>query len=269
VTPQRCAAPDVSSETLAAALANRALEAHYQPSISCASQALVGFEALPRWPHADLGLIMPDQFLPIAERSGLIGELTRQVIENALSWFAKSFRETPITITLNLSAMALSHPQLPGWLFECCTGAAMDPGRVILAVAEIDAIAHQAKIARVMMQLRIHGFLFCIKNFGVGYSSLLQLAQLPFSELKVDSRFVTQASVSERSREVITNVIGVSRAVGQRVTADGVEDDWTLDFLARRGCHAAQGSLIAPPMDGAAALAWRRSHDRARLTPGS
>jgi EAL domain-containing protein (putative c-di-GMP-specific phosphodiesterase class I) len=262
VKAHRCAASELSAETLAAALQRRELQAYYQPSVSCASRALVGFEAMARWRHPDLGLITPDQFTPVAERSGLIGRLTRQVIENALSWFAKSFGDTPATITLNLSATLLSDPQLPGWLFESCSRFAIDPGQVVLAITETDAMAHQVRIARVAMQLRIYGFRFCISNFGVGYSSLLQLAQLPFSELKVDRRFVTSAADSEKSREVITNVIGLSRAVDLKVTADGVADVWTLDFLNRRGCHAAQGLLIAPPMDAAAALAWRGSHDR-------
>ncbi|MDB5478992.1 MAG: response regulator [Caulobacteraceae bacterium] len=169
------------------------------------------------------------------------------MIENALPWFARSFRDTPVTIAVNLSASVLSDPQLPGWLFGCCCRFGIDPGQLILAIEETDAVAHQAKIARVAMQLRIYGFLFCINNFGVGYSSLLKLAQLPFSELKVDRRLVTQASVSGTSRE----------------------DDWTLEFLTKKGCHPAQGSLIATPMDGVATLAWRSSRPDGRLRPGA
>jgi EAL domain-containing protein (putative c-di-GMP-specific phosphodiesterase class I) len=256
---------DVSPAVLAEALEHRAVQAWYQPRVSCASQALVGLEVLARWPHPDLGLIMPDEFTPLAERSGLIGRLTRQVIEDALSWFAKPFGDAPVTMTVNIAAILLSDPQLPDWLSACCALYAVNPAQVVLAISETDAMAHQATIASAAMRLRIHGFLFCISNFGVGYSSLRLLARLPFSELTLDRRFVTNASFSETSRETITRVIGLSRAVDLRVTADGVEDDDAFEFLKKKGCHAAQGFLFAPPMDGAETLNRRRSHDRARL----
>ena len=145
----------------------------------------------------------------------------RQVIENALSWFARSFRNTAITITINVPAPVLSDLQLPNWLFESCSRLAINPRQVILAVAHAEAMAHQAKIARVAMQLRIYGFPFCVSDFGMGHSSLRLLAHLPFSELIVDRRFVSQASASESSREVIASVIAMSRAVDLHVTADG------------------------------------------------
>ena len=126
-------------------------------------------------------------------------------------------------------------------------------------IPESDAIKSESSTTRQAMQLRLHGFPLCIGNFGVSYSSLRELAQLPFSELKIDRSVVRQASVSEKAREAIGRVIGLSKAVGLHVTANGVGDEWTLDFLRKRGCGAAQGSFIAPPMDGAAALAWSES----------
>ena len=260
MTAQRCATFDPSPADLAAALESRAFEAYYKPTIACASRALVGFEALPRWRRPDLSVVRPDQFTRLAEQSGQMDELTRQVIQNALDWFARSLTGTGLTITLNVSATLLADPQAPAWLFACCSRLAIDPARVVLAVTEADAVAHLAKISRVAMQLRIYGFRFCVSAFGAGRSSLRLLAQLPFSELKMDRRFVIQAAESESSREMIGSIIAMSRAVDLRVTAAGVRDDQTLEFLNRKGCHAAQGSLIAAPMEGAAAMAWRRSY---------
>jgi EAL domain-containing protein (putative c-di-GMP-specific phosphodiesterase class I) len=260
---------DLSPESLADALDQEAIQAWYQPRVSCSSRALVGFEVLARWPHPELGLIMPDQFIPLAERSGLIGRLAREVIEEALLWFAKPFGDSSVTITVNLSSTLLSDAELPDWLSECCARFAVNPAQVVLAITEADAMTNQVRIAPAAMRLRIHGFHFCITNFGVGYASLRLLAQLPFSELTLDRRFVTNASFSETSREIIANVIGLSRAVDLRVTADGVVDDGAFAYLQRKGCHAAQGDLIAPPMDGVVTLNWRTAYDRARLASRS
>lgn len=269
MTPLRRMTLDLSPETLAEALDQEAIQAWYQPRVACASRALVGLEVLARWPHPDLGLIMPDQFIPLAERSDQIGRLARQVIESAVSWFSGPFRDTSTSLTLNLSSTLLSDPELPDWLAACCGRFAVNPAQVVLAIAEADAMGNQSRIASAAMRLRIHGFLFCISHFGAGYSSLRALAQLPLSELTLDGRFVANASFSETSREIISNVIGLARAVNLRVTAGGVEDDDTFEFLKRKGCHAAQGSLIAPAMDGVVTLNWRRAYDRARLASRS
>lgn len=235
---RRCAMFEISTETLAAALEGRGLQVYYQPAVHCASGALLGFESLARWPHPDLGMIMPHRFIPIAERSGLTGQLVSQLMDEALSWFAESFRDAAVTITMKLSALLLSDLQLPGWLVQRCSDLAINPRQIILAIPESDAIRSQSSTTRLATRLRLHGFPLCIGNFGVNYSSLRQLAQLPFSELNIDKSIVRQVSVSEKSRDVIARVIGLSRTVGLHVTANGVEDEWTLG--------AAQGSMIAP-----------------------
>lgn len=261
--PARSSTLEISPDTLRTALESRALEAWYQPKLSCASKSLVGFEALARWPDPNFGMIMPAQFIPVAERAGLIDRLTRQVVENALSWFALPFRDSRITLAINLSALLLADPDLPSWLFECCSKFAVDPGQIILEVTESEAIRNQHEIVGLAMQLRLHGFRFCIDDFGVGYSSLSQLAGLPFSELKIDRSLVMQASTSEKARRIISSVIGLAQALDLQVTAEGVEDQWTLDFLHAQGCDAIQGYLIARPMDGPHALAWYEANAQA------
>jgi EAL domain-containing protein (putative c-di-GMP-specific phosphodiesterase class I) len=267
VTPRSCGMIDLSPEALAEALDQGGLTAWYQPRISCSSRALVGFEALPRWLHPEFGMIMPDQFMPLAHRSGLLGRLARQVIEDALAWFARHFRDTSITLAMNLSSGFFMDPDLPAWLMQCCSRFAIAPGQLILGIPETDAMADHDKIDSVAMRLRIQGFLFGISNFGLGNASLRLLAQLPFSELELDRRFAAQAPASETSREIIANLVVLARAVDLHVTADGVEDGWTLEFLERARCHAAQGPLIAPPMDGPTTLSWRRSHEHGPLRP--
>jgi EAL domain-containing protein (putative c-di-GMP-specific phosphodiesterase class I) len=252
---------DLSPETFVEALDQGTLQAWYQPRISCASRVLVGFEALPRWLHPEHGILTPDEFLPLAERAGLLDRVTRQVIETALAWFARHFRDTPITLAMTLSSRFFIDPDMPAWLSQCCSRLVLAPGQVILGIPETDAMADHDRIDSVAMRLRIQGFLFAISHFGLGTASLRLLARLPFSELELDRRFAAQAPVSEASRETIANLVALARAVDLRVTADGVEDDWTLEFLERGRCHAAQGPLIAPPMDGRAILSWRRSHD--------
>jgi EAL domain-containing protein (putative c-di-GMP-specific phosphodiesterase class I)/FixJ family two-component response regulator len=250
---------DVSRETLSRALEGREIGAFYQPKISCATRALMGFEALARWPSPDHGMIMPDRFIPLAEQSGLIGELTRQVFEAALSWFAGPFGGSEATLALNLSARLLSDPELPIWISACCAKYSVPHDQLILEVTETASMNNQEAVVENLTKIRISGFRLSIDDFGVGYSSLVQLARLPFSELKIDKMFILSARTSEESRKIISSIVGLSRALDLHVTAEGVEDEWTLDFLQKLGCDSAQGYVIARPMDGAAAVAWSAS----------
>jgi EAL domain-containing protein (putative c-di-GMP-specific phosphodiesterase class I)/ActR/RegA family two-component response regulator len=259
------AALEVSPGALGAALEADQIQPFFQPKISCATRALVGFEALARWPRPDGGMIMPDLFIPLAEQSGLMGALTRRIFQHAFKWFAKGFRHSDITMAINLSATLLSDPGLPAWMSQCCAKAAIHPQQVILEITETATTGNQLEMMEILTQARIHGFRLSIDDFGVGYSSLVQLARMPFSEIKIDRMFVSSAATSEESRKIITSTIGLAQALDLHVTAEGVEDAWTLDFLRDRGCDSAQGFLIGRPLDGAAAMAWHESY---KAVPG-
>lgn len=246
----------VTRQTLTAGLAEQQIGVYYQPKVSCATGKCIGFEALARWHHPDIGIIMPDRFIPLAEETGLIGELTRQVFGQSLRWFAESFRGTASTIALNMSAKVIADADLSEWLMTQCQVLGLDPHQIVLEITESSSMENPIMMLEFLTQFRIKGFSLSIDDFGVGYSSLIQLARLPFSEMKIDKMFVISAPQSEESQKIAAAIVGLARALGLLVTAEGVEDQWTLSFLAEIGCDTAQGYFIGRPMSPDATLTW-------------
>ncbi|WP_051921508.1 EAL domain-containing response regulator [Porticoccus hydrocarbonoclasticus] len=246
----------VTRQTLTAGLAEQQIGVYYQPKVSCATEKCIGFEALARWHHPDIGIILPDRFIPLAEDTGLIGELTRQVFGQALRWFAESFRGTNTTIALNMSVRVIADAGLSEWLMTQCQELGLDPHQIVLEITESSSMENPIMMLEFLTQFRIKGFSLSIDDFGVGYSSLIQLARLPFSEMKIDKMFIISAPQSEESQKIAAAIVGLARALGLLVTAEGVEDQWTLSFLAEIGCDSAQGYFIARPMSPDDTLSW-------------
>lgn len=246
-----------SSEQLANALLTQAFIAYFQPKISCLSGELVGFECLARWPKQD-GMIAPDVFIAHAEKTGLIHQLTRQIYEYALANIPELTRdEARLKFALNLSPINLDDETFPNWLLDKCQEYSVAPSQIILEVTETASMDNPLKLLERLTQFRIRGFHLSIDDFGVGYSSLVQLARLPFSELKIDQMFIKTLSTSDESRKIVTAVVGLGNSLGLNVVAEGVEDKWALDFLCENGCNEAQGYFIARPMDKVGAAAWK------------
>lgn len=256
--PRASAEFQVTEQTLNEALRNRHIQVHYQPKIACDDETLIGFEGLARWYEPGIGMIRPDNFIPLAEETGLIHPLTRQVFEHALSWFGGYFHNSDVSIALNVSAKVLSDPKLPEWIAQQCKHFGVAPEQVILEITETASMQNPVAMVEILTQLRIKGFGLSIDDFGVGYSSLVQLARLPFSEMKIDKMFVTTAATSAESQKIASAIVELARALGLHVTAEGVEDDWTLNFLRDIQCDAAQGYAIARPMEGAVVRDWIR-----------
>ena len=228
----------------------------YQPKIECKSGAMAGFEALVRWNHPDRGIIMPDDFIPLTEETGLIDALTVQVFDQSLEWFSQSFPDSDLKLSLNISAKSLVDIQLADNLSALCQRFQIGTERIILELTESSAMTDSMLSLDLLTRLRVKGFQLSIDDFGTGYSSMLQLVRLPFSEIKVDRSFVMQAHQFKESRTVIKSIIDLGRSLGLIVAAEGVEDLKTLDYLNRLGCDLAQGYFIARPMPGEAARSW-------------
>lgn len=248
----------VCADMLARALAQQQLCVHYQPKIICATENVVGFESLVRWQHPERGMIFPDQFIALAERHGHIAELTRQVFDMSLAWFAEHFLGSELTLAINMSPIVLADAKFPAWIQQACARHGVSPTQVTLEITETSSMENPVATLEYLTQFRIKGFNLSIDDFGVGYSSLVQLARLPFSEMKIDKMFVMSASASIESQKIAAAVIGLANALDLHVTAEGVEDDWTLQFLRDLGCTHAQGYFIGRPMAPAAALQWLR-----------
>lgn len=259
---------DLSGEDLRAGIREQQFSVVYQPKVICESGALAGFEALLRWRHARFGLIPPDCFIPLAEKHGAIDVLTDTVIGQAFAWFAAGFLANrpgsedlsgqlpDISLSVNISALSLSDNNLVDRITACCQRHRIPPERITLELTETSAMEHPVKALDMLTRMRMRGFHLSIDDFGTGYSSMRQLVRMPFSEIKVDKSFVMSAMRSAEARAVVQSVVELSRSLGLRSTAEGVEDAATMAFLRQTGCQCAQGYWIARPMDGSEIEGW-------------
>jgi len=261
---------EISESDIRLALENREFIVVYQPKIDCSSGSLAGFEGLVRWIHPDYGPISPDRFIPLAEASGLIDELTEQVIEESLGWFAPLCRPSGsgrtagvrpeivdgLSLSINISAKTLNDVRFVDRLEMHCMGRGLAPERLIFELTETSAMDDPVASLALLTRLRVKGFHLSIDDFGTGFSSMLQLVRLPFSEVKVDKSFVMTAMQSEESRTVVKSIVDLGHSLDLRTVAEGVESAEALAYLAEIGCSLAQGFHIARPMSGEATLKW-------------
>src|SRR5690606_6792011 len=161
-----------------------------------------------------------------------------------------------LRLSINISPLTLSNESLFERLLERLRALDLPPSRIVLELTESSAMANQAASLGFLTRLRIKGFQLAIDDFGTGYSSMLQLVRLPFSEIKVDKSFVMTCRNSQESRSVTRSVVGLGRSLGLESTAEGVEDEETLQFLREIGCDLVQGFHVSPPLDGDGALSW-------------
>lgn len=257
-------------DMLQRAFAEQAFYVAYQPKIECRTTTLTGFEALCRLHLADIGEVSPEQFIPLCEQHGLINQLTRCVIDSALPWFAtflQSHRQLAslsnianVRLAINISALSFEQPDIFDYLTEQCHNWQLTPSSIILELTETSAMADVVRSLDILTRLRLQGFHLSIDDFGTGFSSVLQLVRLPFSELKIDKHFVSSAADSKESRLVISSIIDMAHALGLTVTAEGIEDRRTLSFLQKKHCDTAQGFYIARPLAPDQIDAWVNQH---------
>ena len=249
---------ELSPGELETALRTRQFVLHYQPKISLADGTPAGVEALVRWQHPTLGLLPPDRFLPLVERSGNMDLLTYRVIEAGLAWFAQTGRGNSLKLAMNISGGSLNDVIFTDVLNEQCALLNIDPARIILELTETSATQRTADALDILTRVRLKGFQLSIDDFGTGYSSLVQLAQLPFSEIKLDKSFVEAMLRSEEANKIVAITITLGKALHLTTVAEGVENEAQLQALAELECDQAQGFYIARPMDGEAASTWLR-----------
>ena len=256
---EQCAERDkvvVTKSDIESALDHHEFFLAYQPKIACRSGEPAGFEALVRWQHPAPCIVMPDDFIPVAEQAGLIDVLTGQIFNQSLEWFSQSFSGSSLKLSLNISAKSLVDIHLADSLSSLCSLHRVAPDHIVLELTESSAMIDPILSLDLMTRFRVKGFQLSIDDFGTGFSSMVQLVRLPFSEIKVDKSFVINAQQSQESRSVIKSIIDLGHSLGLLVAAEGVEDLDTLNYLNTLGCDFAQGYLIARPMPGEAARSW-------------
>jgi diguanylate cyclase (GGDEF)-like protein len=229
---------------------------HYQPQFALGSGALTGVEALARWRHAQRGWVPPDEFIALAEGTGLIRQLTDCVLDMALGQCA-NWREAglELPVSVNLSMRDLQDSRLPETISGLLTRHALPSRLLRLEVTESVLMADPARAVTVLARLRRLGVEVAIDDFGTGYASLAYLADLPADALKIDRTFVQGLVARPRHAAIVRSTVELAHNLGLRVVAEGVEDRETWDALSALGCDEAQGYLMGRPMPAAAITA--------------
>ena len=240
-----------------AALAAQRLHMRYQPKISLTDGTLRRVEALVRWDDDKLGQVEPSRFVPLAERHGLIDQLTHWGLRTTLrQWLKWRKQGLDTCLAVNISALSLQHLDFPDLVERMCRGLKVPTDRLVLELTE-GATQPLIKLMDTLTRFRIKGIGLAIDDFGTGYSSLMQLRQLPFTEVKIDRLFVEDATVSKDSRLIVKTMIDLAHGLGLSATAEGVETPEQLRLLRELGCDVAQGYLIAAPLDPDELIEWR------------
>lgn len=240
-----------------AAIANGELINYYQPKVEVATGRVVGVEALVRWQHSADGMVFPDQFIGVAEAHGLIDDLTRVVLTGALDQ-AKSWQEMGLVLqmAINVSMDNLASLDFADSVAGLATAAGVPPSQVVLEVTESQLMRDSRAPLEILTRLRLKRFRLSIDDFGTGHSSLTQLRDIPFDELKIDQSFVHGACDNGTVRAMFDASLGLAKQLNMEVVAEGVEDRADWDFLRKTKCDIAQGYFIAKPMPAADLPGW-------------
>ena len=240
---------------------------HYQPKISISTGEVVGAEALVRWQHPDRGLLFPDTFIPLAERTGLIGPLTHYVLSGALAQ-ARRWADAgqPLKMSVNLSARNLLDERLPAQIAELLTEHGVPAERLELEVTESAIMSEPVRAQRLLKALSALGIRLSIDDFGAGYTSLGQLKTLPVTELKIDKSFVMTMAEDHSNALIVHSVVELGHNLGLTLVAEGVETAHALTALAEYGCDVAQGYYLCRPITATAFDVWRDER-RAAVQP--
>ncbi|MFD3943451.1 putative bifunctional diguanylate cyclase/phosphodiesterase [Streptomyces sp. NPDC058579] len=235
------------------------VELHYQPKVRFDGQ-VAGLEALVRWVHPERGRVSPDEFIAIAESSGLMPHLTEYVLETALAqvarWRAQGLN---VPVAVNVSPRDVHTPGFAGAVAARLARHGVPAGALQLEITEHVLLEDPQRAADTMAGLTGHGVKMSLDDFGTGYSSLVHLRRLPVSELKIDRSFVARLAVDAEDAEIVRCTLDLAHSLGLLVVAEGVEDDETWERLRDMGCDAVQGWLVAAAMPPAETTAWLRA----------
>jgi EAL domain-containing protein (putative c-di-GMP-specific phosphodiesterase class I) len=247
-------------QDLRQALGGGSLYLLFQPQINLDDGKAVGAEALLRWRTESGQLVPPDQFIPLAEDSGLIVAIGDWVLRGACQQLValKHAGFGQFRMAVNVSVVQFRHPDFIGMLERVIAETGVDPANVELEITESVAMLDPERIVALLNRIKEFGFTVAIDDFGTGFSSLAYLQRLPVDRLKIDRGFVGRIAFEGEGKNIAEMIIDLGRNLGMGVIAEGVEDAAQADYLRTRGCHEAQGFLYARPLDATALLDWLR-----------
>ncbi|HEY0000098.1 MAG TPA: bifunctional diguanylate cyclase/phosphodiesterase [Actinoplanes sp.] len=235
---------------------------HYQPKIDLATGRPSGVEALVRWQHPRLGLLYPDTFIPMAEKTGLIEPVTAEVLDQALRQ-VRAWRDAghPLSASVNVTARSLVDMTFPDAVVAALRHYGVSPDLLTIEITESALIPDPERANQVLDRLRAHGVDISIDDFGTGYSSIAHLQAMPPDELKIDRSFVMQMRHNARDQKIVRAIVDLAKSLGVRVVAEGVEDEEAYGALRLLGCDEAQGYHISRPLPTDQFSAWLRQQD--------
>ncbi len=259
----------VPYELLRDAIGANRLDVHLQPVLDLQRRSIVGAESLARWTDPGRGTIPPDVFIPAAEENGLISGLTRWSINASFRHIAEARRTAPhLGISVNLSPRVFAERDIVAHITSAMKIWALPPQAVTMEVTETALMEDPALSLRLLDQLRAEGLNVAIDDFGSGYSSLAYLKRFPATELKIDRAFVMDLQHDARSVQLVRSIIDLGHHLQMTVVAEGVEDEMTLELLARLGCDRAQGYHVRRPQPAAVFIASLDSDTSEPPRPG-
>lgn len=248
---------------LGKAIAENELRLRFQPKIDFGTGRVAALEVLVRWQHPDLGMLSPDQFIPLAELGDQIQPLTHWVMEHALRQCAEWRQQgLDLDVAINISARSLQDCELPKQVKALLRRYGFPARKLVLEITESALITDAVNAKKVLRQLHAVGVMLAVDDFGTGYSSLALLRELTVDELKMDKSFVMAMHEDDNDATIVRSTVDLGHNLGLRVTAEGVEHETALRQLLHLGCDYGQGYHFAPPLPGAEVEAWVREWDR-------
>ena len=232
------------------AIERNELALQYQPQIDIKSKMTCGMEALIRWHSIDFGRVAPIDFIPVAEETGIINRLGTWVLNQAVEDYQRLARYGLATsdLSINLSRKQFEGGRIVTDVERLLTRTGFEPEKLCLEITETALASDSDRLRQQLMDLTSLGVRLAIDDFGVGYSSLLELRDYPISEVKIDRAFITNIATDSHSQDIVSAVVNISRSIGAEVVAEGIENQLQFDQVAELGCDRAQGYFLCEPM---------------------
>jgi len=248
------------------AVAEEQLILFFQPKVNFGSKRCDSVEALVRWQHPERGMIPPDQFIPFAEHTGFIREITKWVIDKSLAQIV-SWRRAGLNIgvAINVSARDLVYEDLPSFVDDKLLEHGLGADRITLEVTESAVMDDPKRACEALKRLAKLGVRLSVDDFGTGYSSLAQLKRMPVQEMKIDKSFVLELPTNPNDTVIVRSTINLAHSMGLEVVAEGIEDAQTLSLLQGWGCDFGQGYFLSKPLPAPQLEAWLRGHSQKML----